>query len=82
MLPLQFCPFAQRTAICLEEKKVPFHYKEVSLRDPSTGLWYPLGKKPDWFLELNPLGQACSSPDALVATPCTWCMPIGNVGVG
>ena len=54
---MQFCPYAQRTFIALLEKGLPFHYKEVSLRDSKTGLWYPLNKKPQWFTSLNPLGK-------------------------
>ncbi|EIE20099.1 glutathione S-transferase [Coccomyxa subellipsoidea C-169] len=52
-----FCPFAQRTWIALLEKGLPFAYKEVSLRNPDTGLWYPLTEKPKWFTALNPLGK-------------------------
>ena len=32
----------QRTWIALLEKKIPFTYHEVSLRNPETGLWSPL----------------------------------------
>lgn len=47
----------QRTWIALLEKGLPFTYKEVSLRNPSTGLWFPLQEKPKWFTALNPLGK-------------------------
>ncbi len=30
MSPSQFCPFVQRTWICLEEKGLPYQYKEVN----------------------------------------------------
>jgi glutathione S-transferase len=66
-----FCPFAQRTEICLEEKGVAYTRNEVSLKKQS-GLWYMLDEKPHWFLRLNPLGRisgmlfskmpACYSP--------------------
>lgn len=47
----------QRTYIALLEKKLKFTYHEVSLRNPQTGLWYPLQEKPKWFTDLNPLGK-------------------------
>ena len=47
----------QRTWIALLEKKIPFTYHEVSLRNPKTGLWFPLTEKPKWFTDLNPLGK-------------------------
>lgn len=50
-------PVWQRTWIALLEKGLPFTYKEVSLRNPSTGLWFPLQEKPQWFTALNPLGK-------------------------
>ncbi|BDA45327.1 probable glutathione S-transferase omega-1 [Coccomyxa sp. Obi] len=50
-------PGWQRTWIALLEKGLPFTYKEVSLRNPSTGLWFPLQEKPKWFTALNPLGK-------------------------
>ena len=43
---MRFCPFAQRAALVLLNKKVPFKAVNVSLQS-----------KPDWFLELNPLGK-------------------------
>ena len=51
------CNVSQRTYIALLEKKLKFHYHEVSLRNPQTGLWYPLTEKPKWFTDLNPLGK-------------------------
>lgn len=41
------CPFAQRTRILLKRKGVPFQLTEIDITKP----------RPDWFLELNPLGQ-------------------------
>ena len=65
----------QRTWIALLEKKIPFSYHEVSLRNPKTGLWYPLTEKPKWFTDLNPLGkvghdamQALSEPSQILAS--------------
>ena len=58
----------QRTWIALLEKGLPFDYKEVSLRNPATGLWFPLTEKPKWFTALNPLGKvrlALSLPNAV-----------------
>ena len=64
----RFCPFAQRTWITLLEKGIPFRYVEVALKDPKTGLWHQLDAKPEWFLNLNPLGKAgCGSPAATPA---------------
>jgi len=40
------CPFVQRAAIVLLEKGVPFERRNVDLSN-----------KPDWFLELSPLGK-------------------------
>ncbi|KAF9024488.1 glutathione-S-transferase [Hymenopellis radicata] len=40
-----FCPFVQRTWICLEEKRLPYQYKEVN----------PY-KKEKHFLDINPKG--------------------------
>lgn len=40
------CPYVQRAAIVLREKGVPFERREVDLAN-----------KPDWFLELSPLGK-------------------------
>lgn len=40
-----FCPFVQRTWITLEEKKIPYQYKEIN----------PYKKEPE-FLKLNPRG--------------------------
>ena len=42
---MRFCPFSHRTALLLIAKNVDFNIINVSLR-----------KKPDWFLEANPLG--------------------------
>jgi len=40
------CPYVQRAAIALTEKGVPFARRDVDL-----------GNKPDWFLEVSPLGK-------------------------
>lgn len=40
------CPFVQRATIVLLEKNVPFERKDIDLKN-----------KPDWFLELSPLGK-------------------------
>ncbi len=40
------CPFVQRAAIALLEKDVPFERRNIDL-----------GNKPDWFLQLSPLGK-------------------------
>lgn len=40
------CPYVQRAAIVLAEKGVPFERRDVDL-----------GRKPDWFLRLSPLGK-------------------------
>lgn len=53
----RFCPFAQRTWIALEEKKLTFKIVEVAIKDPSSGLWKQLDEKPQWFLNLSPLGK-------------------------
>lgn len=43
-----FCPFAQRTWIAIQAKKVKHRLYEISFDD--------LYNKPAWFLELNPDG--------------------------
>ena len=40
------CPYVQRAAIALAEKAVPFERTTIDL-----------AKKPDWFLEISPLGK-------------------------
>ena len=40
------CPYVQRARIVLEEKSVPHELEFVDLAD-----------KPDWFLEISPLGK-------------------------
>lgn len=40
------CPYVQRAAIALTEKGVPFERRDVDFSD-----------KPDWFLEVSPLGK-------------------------
>lgn len=42
------CPFAQRVWIALEEVSIPYEMQEVALFG---------GRKPDWFLQLNPVGK-------------------------
>ena len=56
----RFCPFAQRTWIALNEKKLTFDTHEVAIKDPETGLWKQLEEKPAWFTKLNPLGKVRS----------------------
>ena len=40
------CPFVQRAAIALDEQQVPFERRNIDLAN-----------KPDWFLQLSPLGK-------------------------
>lgn len=40
------CPYVQRAAISLSEKKVPFERTDIDLAN-----------KPDWFLDISPLGK-------------------------
>lgn len=40
------CPYVQRAAIVLHEKGIPFERRDVDLAD-----------KPDWFLQVSPLGK-------------------------
>ncbi|SNS90238.1 glutathione S-transferase [Noviherbaspirillum humi] len=40
------CPYVQRAAIVLKEKGVPFIRRDIDLAD-----------KPDWFLDVSPLGK-------------------------
>lgn len=42
----KLCPYAQRAAIALAEKGVPFEREDIDLSD-----------KPDWFLDISPLGK-------------------------
>lgn len=42
----KLCPYVQRAVIALKEKGVPFERIDIDLAD-----------KPDWFLELSPLGK-------------------------
>merc|ERR1712107_454250 len=43
---MRYCPFAQRTALVLEAKNIPYEMINVHLKS-----------KPKWFLEKNPLGK-------------------------
>ncbi|GFR70606.1 glutathione S-transferase omega-1 [Elysia marginata] len=43
---MRFCPYAQRTRLVLLHKNIPHETININLKS-----------KPDWFLELNPLGQ-------------------------
>lgn len=63
----------QRTWIALLEKHLPFGYHEVSLRNPETGLWYPLKEKPKWFTDLNPLGKVRAPCSRLFFVLYRWC---------
>ncbi|KAL3859756.1 hypothetical protein ACJMK2_009954 [Sinanodonta woodiana] len=42
---MRFCPYAQRTRLVLEHKRIPYETVNIHLR-----------KKPDWFLQRNPIG--------------------------
>ncbi|GFN75175.1 glutathione s-transferase omega [Plakobranchus ocellatus] len=42
---MRFCPYAHRTRLVLEHKKIPYEVVNIHLRS-----------KPDWFLAINPLG--------------------------
>jgi glutathione S-transferase len=44
---IEVCPFAQRTRMLLALKGIPFDLVEIDITKP----------RPDWFLELNPLGK-------------------------
>ncbi len=46
LVSFDVCPFVQRSAITLEEKKVPYDIEYIELGDP-----------PDWFKEASPLGK-------------------------
>ena len=46
LISFKLCPYVQRAAIVLAEKKVPFERIDIDLAD-----------KPDWFLKLSPLGK-------------------------
>ena len=50
----KLCPYVQRAVIALNEKGVPFERIDIDLAN-----------KPDWFLELSPLGKV---PVLVVAT--------------
>jgi glutathione S-transferase len=46
LVSFKLCPFVQRSLITLEEKGVPYDIEYIDLAN-----------KPDWFLELSPLGK-------------------------
>lgn len=46
LVSFELCPFVQRSVITLNEKGVPFDIRYISLKD-----------KPDWFLDISPLGK-------------------------
>jgi len=46
LISFKLCPFVQRSLITLEEKAVPYDIEYIDLAN-----------KPDWFLELSPLGK-------------------------
>lgn len=46
LISFKLCPYVQRAAIVLAEKKVPFERIDIDLAN-----------KPDWFLKLSPLGK-------------------------
>lgn len=43
---MRFCPYAQRTHIILEAKKIPYHTVNINLTD-----------KPEWLTKYSPLGK-------------------------
>ena len=45
-LNMRLCPFAQRTALVLEAKKIPYETFNINLIS-----------KPQWFLDMNPIGK-------------------------
>ncbi|MDH5559331.1 MAG: glutathione S-transferase family protein [Deltaproteobacteria bacterium] len=46
LISFQLCPFVQRSVITLLYKNIPFHLRFIDLKN-----------KPDWFLEISPLGK-------------------------
>lgn len=46
LVSFKLCPFVQRSVIVLKEKEIPFNITYIDLQN-----------KPDWFLELSPLGK-------------------------
>jgi len=46
LVSFKLCPFVQRSVITLEEKGVPYEIRYIEL-----------DAKPEWFLELSPLGK-------------------------
>jgi glutathione S-transferase len=46
LLSHPLCPYVQRAAILLTEKRIPFERKDIDLAN-----------KPTWFLQLSPLGK-------------------------
>jgi len=45
-LNMRFCPYAQRTQLVLDAKKIPYENFNVNV-----------ARKPQWFLDKNPLGK-------------------------
>lgn len=43
---MRFCPYAQRTRLLLEHRKIPFEVVNVNLK-----------RKPEWLFAMNPIGQ-------------------------
>lgn len=46
LISFKLCPFVQRSVITLEEKGVPYALEYIDIKN-----------KPEWFLELSPLGK-------------------------
>ncbi len=46
LVSFKICPFVQRSMITLEEKQVPYEIEYIDLFN-----------KPDWFMEVSPLGK-------------------------
>jgi len=46
LISMRFCPYAQRTHIILEAKKIPYHTYNINLAE-----------KPEWLTKYSPLGK-------------------------
>ena len=46
LVSYELCPYVQRVAISLDEKDVPYSRRYIDLQ-----------RKPDWFMEISPLGK-------------------------
>lgn len=61
---MRFCPYAQRARLVLAAKGIDYECVNINLKD-----------KPDWFLDLNPLGKVptIEHPDGRVLYESTIC---------